>query len=111
MVGNIQQQGDSMRKLHLVMTSLVFLLGCSFFSGSAQAASAAEIDKAVNLALEKLYASTPAAAELAKVSKGVLVFPDVVKAELIVGGQYGEGALRVDGKTVGYYNTLRLRNS
>ena len=95
-----------MRKMHLVMSLLVLLLGCSFFSGSAQAATAAEIDKAVNLALEKLYASTPAAAELAKVSKGVLVFPDVVKAGLIVGGQYGEGALRVNGKTVGYYNTI-----
>lgn len=95
-----------MRKIHLVMSFLVLLLGCSFISGSAQAATSGEIDKAVNLALEKLYASTPAAAELAKVSKGVLVFPDIVKAGLIVGGQYGEGALRVDGKTVGYYNTV-----
>ncbi|MBM9532134.1 hypothetical protein JWG42_18435, partial [Desulfoprunum benzoelyticum] len=95
-----------MRKVHLVMSLLVLLLGCPCFSGFAHAASAAEIDQAVNLALEKLYASTPAAAELAKVSKGVLLFPDVVKAGLIVGGQYGEGALRVDGKTVGYYNTL-----
>ncbi|MDO9581987.1 MAG: YSC84-related protein [Desulfomicrobium sp.] len=95
-----------MRKMHLLMPFLVLLLGFSVLSGSAQAATAAEIDKAVNLALEKLYASTPAAAELAKVSKGVLVFPDVVKAGLIIGGQYGEGALRVNGKTVGYYNTL-----
>jgi lipid-binding SYLF domain-containing protein len=106
MVGNIQQQEDNMRKVHLIMPFLVLLLGCSIFSGSAQAATAGEIDKAVNLALEKLYASTPAAAELAKVCKGVLVFPDIVKAGLIVGGQYGEGALRIDGKTVGYYNTV-----
>ena len=67
---------------------------------------ASEIDKQVDLALEQLYSSTPAAREIAKVAKGVLVFPSIIKAGLIVGGQYGEGALRVDGKTVGYYNTV-----
>ena len=72
----------------------------------ANAATATVIDKEVDLALEKLYASTPAAQELAKISKAVLVFPDVVKAGLVIGGQYGEGALRVEGKTIGYYNTV-----
>ena len=72
----------------------------------AAAATAAEIDKKVDLALETLYARTPVAKEIAKVAKGVLVFPSILKAGLVVGGQYGEGALRVDGKTVGYYNTV-----
>jgi len=67
---------------------------------------AAEIDKQVDLALEQLYSSTPAAREIAKVAKAVLVFPSIIKAGLVVGGQYGEGALRVNGKTVGYYNTV-----
>ena len=67
---------------------------------------AAEIDKQVDLALEQLYAASPAAREIAKVAKGVLVFPSIIKAGLVVGGQYGEGALRVNGKTVGYYNTV-----
>lgn len=39
-------------------------------------------------------------------AKGILVYPDVLKAGLVIGGQYGEGALRVGGKTVGYYNTV-----
>jgi len=34
------------------------------------------------------------------------VFPNVVKAGLVLGGQYGEGALRIDGKTTAYYNTV-----
>ncbi len=38
--------------------------------------------------------------------KGILVFPHVIKGGLIVGGQYGEGALRVGGKTTGYFNTV-----
>jgi lipid-binding SYLF domain-containing protein len=76
----------------------------STISGSAE--TAAEIDRDVDSAIEKLYAGSPVAKELSKVAKGILVFPDVIKGGLIVGGQYGKGALRVDGKTVGYYNTV-----
>ena len=36
--------------------------------------------------------------------KGYLVFPDVYKGGFIVGGEYGQGVLRVNGKTVGYYS-------
>jgi len=68
--------------------------------------SAAEIDRDVDLAQQKLYNSSPTALELSKIVKGILIFPDVIKAGLIVGGQYGEGALRMKGKTVGYYNTV-----
>ena len=71
----------------------------------ASAASAAEIDREVDAALQKLYASTPSAKELSKVAKGILIFPDVIKAGLIVGGQYGVGALRKGGKTTSYYRT------
>ena len=38
-------------------------------------------------------------------AKGVLVFPSVLKAGIGIGGEYGEGALRIDGKTVDYYST------
>jgi lipid-binding SYLF domain-containing protein len=70
------------------------------------AATAGEIDRDVDGALQTLYRTTPAAKNLAKVAKAILVFPDVIKAGLIVGGQYGEGALRVGGKTTGYYRTV-----
>jgi lipid-binding SYLF domain-containing protein len=70
------------------------------------AASAAKIDGEVAVALQNLYESTPAAKALAKEAKGILVFADVVKAGLIIGGQYGDGALLKGGKTVGYYNTV-----
>ena len=68
--------------------------------------TAAEIDREVDVALQKLYRQVPAAKDLAKVAKGVLVFPDVVKAGLLIGGQYGQGALRKGDKTVGYYRTV-----
>ena len=70
-----------------------------------RAQKAAEIDKKVTEATAKLYASTPAAQKLSKTAKGILVFPSVKKAGFVVGGQYGEGALRVGGKTTGYYKT------
>ncbi len=73
---------------------------------SVMADSAAQIDKDVEIGLEKLYASSPTAKKFAKVAKAILVFPDVLKAGLMVGGQYGEGALLIKGKTAGYYNTV-----
>lgn len=88
----------------VVLTLLI--AGLALISTQAQAAKAQEIDKEVQLALEKLYASSPAAVELSKIAKGVLVFPNVIKAGLVVGGQFGEGALLINGKNAGYFNTV-----
>src|SRR5262245_14492290 len=38
-------------------------------------------------------------------SKAVLIFPRIYKAGFMFGAQYGEGAMRKKGKTVGYYNS------
>ena len=53
-----------------------------------------------------LYQTTPGAKLLADHAKGILVFPNVVKGGFVVAGQYGDGALRRGGKTVGYYRSL-----
>lgn len=70
------------------------------------AKTAAEINREVDEALSHLYATSPAALELSKIAKAVLVFPGIIKGGLIVGGQYGEGALVKGGKKAGYYNTV-----
>lgn len=80
------------------------MLLASTLVGAAE--TAAEIDRDVDNAIQKLYSGSPTAKELSTIAKGMLVFPDVLKAGLIVGGQYGKGALRVDGKTSAYYNTV-----
>ena len=72
----------------------------------AAAASAVEIDEAVDSALTHFYQEVPAGRELAAKAKALLVFPSIVKAGLGIGGEYGEGALRVGGRTESYYNTL-----
>ena len=71
---------------------------------AALAESGAELDKKVDAAIQQLYAAEPQAKELAKKSVAMLIFPEIVKGGLIVGGQYGEGALRVGGETKGYFS-------
>lgn len=68
------------------------------------ASSALEIDRDADTALSRLYAEQPRAKEMSERAKAVLIFPKIVKAALIVGAQGGDGVLRVDGKSVGYYN-------
>ena len=75
------------------------------FSNAAQADSASVIDIKVNEALNKFYTEVKSAKKLVKKARGVLVFPSVIKAGFGIGGEYGEGALRIKGKTVDYYST------
>jgi lipid-binding SYLF domain-containing protein len=63
------------------------------------------IDAAVDATLQRLYASVNGSRELVSKARGVLVFPRVISAGFWLGAQYGEGALRVDGRTDGYYST------
>ena len=85
-----------------LMVSAVTLFLASI---TATADTGAEIDRDVDNAIQKLYARSSAAKELSTIAKAILVFPKIVKGGLIIGGQYGEGALRVGGKTQGYYST------
>ena len=92
----------------IMMMALYIVPGCSSTGGSKNnpTDAAGQIDQDVNEALDKLYTSSPAAVELSRVAKGILVFPTVTKGGLMVGGSYGKGALRKGGATVGYYNTV-----
>lgn len=74
-------------------------------AGPAAAASAETIDARVNVALGKLYEQVPYARELAQRAKAMLVMPRVVKGSFLVGGAYGEGALRINAPDTGYGGT------
>ncbi|PLZ03732.1 hypothetical protein CY652_04960 [Burkholderia sp. WAC0059] len=63
------------------------------------------INASVDSTLARLYQTVPGSRELVGKARGVLVFPSVLQAGFVVGAQYGEGALRVGGGTVGYYST------
>jgi lipid-binding SYLF domain-containing protein len=70
----------------------------------AAADSASTIEAKSDRALRQLFATVPGAEEIAAQAKGMLIMPDIVKGGFILGGAYGEGALRVNGETVGYYS-------
>jgi len=84
-------------------TFLVFLLTLSNLAFSA---TKAELDAEIKSALDELYKFSPAAKELTSKAKGILVFPSIIKAGLVFGGAYGEGALIIGGKKVQYYNNI-----
>ncbi len=83
----------------------LILLTTSLCIHSAQAASKVEIDAYVSEALKTFYQSTPAGKSLAAKAKGMLIFPKVYKAGIGIGGEYGEGALRIGGANIAYYST------
>src|SRR5580700_9961148 len=67
-------------------------------------ATSAEIDQRVHAAMHQFYQLNPQHKDLVGRAKGVLVFPRITKGGVGVGGEFGEGALQVNGKTVGYYS-------
>lgn len=67
-----------------------------------------ETDALAAASLQKLYAGNAAAAELAQTAKGILIFPNIKKAGLGVGGEVGKGVLQIGGVTDGYYRTLSV---
>ena len=89
----------------MLASALFALAACTSSTPSDRAAHKAEIDAGADAALSKLYAENPAAKELASRAKGIAIFPNIVKGGLGVGGESGDGVLRVGGKPVGYYNT------
>jgi len=94
----------------IILAIFVTLVACQSTTDAAtssqSSADAAEIDQEVDAALHKLFETTQLANELREKAVGILIFPDVLKAGFIVGAQYGEGALRQNGRTTGYYNTV-----
>ncbi len=88
---------------NLLLASLLCLFS---FIPETQAASAQEINAKVQEALSTLYKNSSSAKNLAGKAAGILVFPEVYKAGIGIGGEYGEGALLVGGKTQHYYNVV-----
>jgi lipid-binding SYLF domain-containing protein len=85
--------------------ALLAVLALSFFllPLAAHAKGEKEIDAGVDAALAGFRKDVNGGAEFLAAAKGVLVMPEVKKAGFVVGAQWGEGALRVGGKSVGYY--------
>ena len=96
-----------MKNILLYRLLLAWIMGVSLtlYGQATFAASKQEIDIKVDGALERFQEEVAGGAKFLEKASGVLVFPEVMKAGFGVGGEYGEGALRIDGKTVDYYST------
>ena len=89
----------------VILMVLPIALMVVFFSNNLSAKTAREIEVAVDVAIERFRQQVIGADKLIEASKGILVMPNVFKGAFLLGGEYGEGALRIDGKTVDYYST------
>ena len=76
-----------------------------FFAGLAMAASAVNIDKDADAAITAFLADVNGGEVFLNQAAGYLIFPRVIKVGIGIGGETGEGALRIGGKTVDYYRT------
>jgi len=92
-----------MKRISYVWLPLL-ILAMAFVTVQAQT-KAQKLDAKVDEGMTKLMASSEAAKALSKSAKGILLFPSVKKAGFLIGGQSGEGALRINGKTQNYYRT------
>ncbi len=72
----------------------------------AQAGSGMEIDANVRATMGDFFREVPSGREVANKAVAILVFPTIVKAGFGIGGEYGEGALHIRGRTGGYYNII-----
>jgi lipid-binding SYLF domain-containing protein len=88
-----------------IIVSVVFVLGITL-AGQSWGATAKEIDASADAALDRFYENVKDAKEVAQRAKGLLILPNVKKGALIVGGEYGQGVLRIGGKTADYYSMI-----
>ncbi|HEV2283098.1 MAG TPA: YSC84-related protein [bacterium] len=88
----------------LVFAASLLLLGTLVVPPASFAKTAAEINASVDATLARFDQQVKGGAKFIAASRGVLVFPGVVKVAFVLGGQYGEGALREGSQTKGYYS-------
>src|SRR5690349_13691235 len=92
--GEAREKMNNVR--HWLMTGTLALAGTYGLSAEqAFAASAAQLNADGKAALSRLYAQSDRATRYARDAHAILVFPKIVKAGLLIGGQGGEGVLFV----------------
>jgi len=90
------------RHLQVLLAAIVLLP--AMMAPASAASTPGEIDAKVDAALARLKAEVPGSESVIADAKGILVFSGVIKAGFVIAGEGGEGALRIGGKTEGYYS-------
>ena len=97
-----------MRKRMRIQVTVLLLAAfvASMSTPLALAASGEDLQRDAARALQILYGKNTAARLLSKHAKAILVFPNIVKAGFMFGGQLGNGVLTKGGRVAGYYNSV-----
>jgi lipid-binding SYLF domain-containing protein len=98
------------RTVLVASIAVLGIAGCSNTEGPVSASttagggSRAELIARSEAALNDLYAKKPDTRRLGERAKAVLVFPNILKAGLGIGGMGGNGTMFEGGRPVGFYN-------
>ena len=104
---HMQEKSFFIRKSIQNVFAIVFivaLFAAPSLTSVAKAETTKEIDVSVDVALDRFKNEIPGANDFLANAKGVLVIPNVIRVGFVLGAEYGEGALIIDGKTVDYYS-------
>ena len=85
----------------IVISALMLIISSYTMAKPAQV-----IEEEANMALAQFYHDVKGSKKFLSKVKGYLVFPKILKAGFVVGGEYGEGVLRVNGETKHYYSLI-----
>lgn len=99
----------STRQMFLVLglaVACALPIAVAAFDRAHAASTAEELNRDAAQALQFLYRTNPAAEQISRSARAVLVFPNIIKAGLVFGGSYGEGVLQQGSTVVDYYNSV-----
>jgi len=97
--------------IRLILATLLLLLATSCSTSQIPPTNGVDpdLEAKARAALRQLYSTAPNAKLLQAQAKAVLVFPEILKAGLIVGAEEGNGVMfGADGKVMGYYNATSV---
>jgi lipid-binding SYLF domain-containing protein len=89
---------------HIVWGVCLCLLATLMLPHTSDAASAQAINAGADKALANFKSRVKGADAFLRSAKGYLMFPEVIQAGIGIGGEYGEGVLRIGGRSVAYYS-------
>jgi lipid-binding SYLF domain-containing protein len=103
-------ENKNMKSIYWVKFALLIAITATLLlrPGFTKQAQAGATDTDIATALEKLYAKSETARVMGEKAKAILVFPEIVKGGFLIGGQYGEGGLLINGKPSGNFNTIQV---
>jgi lipid-binding SYLF domain-containing protein len=109
----MQKYGFLLKASVAIALATTALAGCNTTTNQPPTAESNDarkqsIDASVDGTLSRLFQTVPGSRELVGKARGILVFPSVVQAGIGVGGEHGDGALRIGGSTAGYYSTTSV---